>query len=392
MATKTKRRIRLFPEYIDKPLLLSMLVLYIFGSFMIISAEMGNNAGSTAIIISTATKQIMFFAFGIIGFFFASRLNLVAVRKELYELAYWGIFLLLLIPRLFFRASNGAYAWIYIFGFSFQPSEFAKVFIILYGARLLGRDYGKKNYDNFITFAKRVLIYLIAIIVIQHDLGSGAVLFFIAYCIALIPPYKQLSKIQSIMRKIIIGVIPIVLLVLSPIGTNFLKKFSGDYRIARFLSSANPFEYIYDDGYHLVMSLISIATGGLFGLGYGNSIHKYMNFPNPSNDFILPVIIEEMGIVFGLLPVVILYGIMLVSLFRYGLKVKYASHKMILLGTFMLLVVHFILNVGGVSGLIPLTGVPLLLVSSGGTSAIATFIAVGLSEYVISVYNKEVEE
>ena len=193
------------------------------------------------------------------------------------------------------------------------------------------------------------------------------------------------------MRKLVIFAIPLILLVLSPIGTSFLKKLSGDYRIARFLSSANPFEYIYDDGYHLVMSLISIATGGWFGLGYGNSIHKYMNFPNPSNDFILPVIIEEMGIVFGLLPVVVLYIIMLVTLFRYGLKVKYASHKMVLLGSFMYLVVHFILNVGGVSGLIPLTGVPLLLVSSGGTSAIATFLAIGLSEYVISSYKKETD-
>lgn len=391
MATVAKRRFHLFSSNIDKPLLLSMLVLYIFGSFMIISAEMGNNAGSTAIIISTAIKQILFFILGLIGFVFTSRLNLLSIRRELYEIVYWIMLVLLLIPRLFFRASNGAYGWIYIFGFSFQPSELAKVFIILYGARLLGRDMGKKNYENLVTFAKKAFYYFLIILFIQHDLGSAAVLFLIAYCIALIPPYPQLSKIQGIMRKLVIFAIPLILLVLSPIGTSFLKKLSGDYRIARFLSSANPFEYIYDDGYHLVMSLISIATGGWFGLGYGNSIHKYMNFPNPSNDFILPVIIEEMGIVFGLLPVVILYIIMLVTLFRYGLKVKYASHKMVLLGSFMYLVVHFILNVGGVSGLIPLTGVPLLLVSSGGTSAIATFLAIGLSEYVISSYKKETD-
>ena len=127
------------------------------------------------------------------------------------------------------------------------------------------------------------------------------------------------------------------------------------------------------------MSMVSFANGGWFGLGYGNSIHKYMNFPNPSNDFILPVIVEELGIV-GFILFLIGYSVMLYPLVKYSFKVKYKSSKMVLLGVFLYFIVHFILNVGGVSGLIPLTGVPLLMVSSGGSSLIASLAGLGLAQ------------
>ena len=138
------------------------------------------------------------------------------------------------------------------------------------------------------------------------------------------------------------------------------------------------------------MSLVSFATGGLFGLGYGRSIHKYMNFPNPSNDFILPVIVEELGLVFGFIPVVVLYGMILIPLVRYTFKSVNTRERMTFVGVFMYFVLHFVLNVGGVSGLIPLTGVPLLLLSSGGSSTVASMIAIGIAEAEIIRYRKRV--
>ena len=127
------------------------------------------------------------------------------------------------------------------------------------------------------------------------------------------------------------------------------------------------------------MSLVSFANGGLFGLGYGNSIHKYMNFPNPSNDFILPVIVEETGIL-GFITFLILYGCLLIPIVNASFKTERLSSKIVLLGVFTYFTVHFILNIGGVSGLIPLTGVPLLMVSSGGSSLLASLIALALAQ------------
>jgi Bacterial cell division membrane protein len=128
------------------------------------------------------------------------------------------------------------------------------------------------------------------------------------------------------------------------------------------------------------MSLVFFATGGLFGLGYGESIHKYMNFPNPSNDFILPVIVEELGFVFGFLIILLLYTMILFPIVYYSIKAQFTASKIVLIGTFLYFVVHFILNVGGVSGFVPLTGVPLLLISSGGSSWISSLMALGLCQ------------
>ena len=155
------------------------------------------------------------------------------------------------------------------------------------------------------------------------------------------------------------------------------------------MASANPFLDPYNTGFHLIMGLVSFATGGWFGLGYGQSIHKFMNFPNPSSDFILPVIVEEMGVLFGFIPIVVLYSLILLPLVRYSLHMRSERSRLVMVGVFMYFVLHFILNVGGVSGLIPLTGVPLLLLSSGGTSLIAALASVGLADSEIVRYNRE---
>ena len=108
-----------------------------------------------------------------------------------------------------------------------------------------------------------------------------------------------------------------------------------------------------------------------------------MYLPEATTDYILPIIVEELGI-FGFLFIVLLYGVILYRLFYYAFKAKSEGYKVILIGTAMYLSVHFLLNVGGVSGLIPLTGVPLLFISSGSSSLLSVCIAIGISQAVIS--------
>ena len=359
----------------NKVITFSAFILVVFGSLMIASAEMGNSVGNTQYLTEIIVKQIVYAVIGIIAYFICMNIKLYKFRIQIYYAAYGFIFLALLACRAF-GETNGAYAWIRFAGFTIQPSEFAKVFMVLFGAKLLGTDHKEKNIDSIKTFGICSFAYFLIIAFVQHDFGSGVVLFVICYCIALVPPYKELKDIHKWMSIGILVAIVGIAILLSPPVTELMKKHSGNYMIGRFLAAADPFLYRYDNGYHVIMALVSFANGNIFGLGYGNSIHKYMNFPNPSNDFILPVIVEELGII-GFAFFVIAYCCLLIPLIRASLKSRYTSSKMVFFGVFIYFVVHFILNVGGVSAIIPLTGVPLLLISSGGSSLMASLAGLG---------------
>ena len=363
----------------DAGISIALIVLVVFGSLMIASAEMGNSVGDTSYLAGIIRKQIIYAAFGFVLYLVFMNVPLRKVPRIFFWVGYMVIIALLLSCKLF-GETNGAYAWLYLpGGMSIQPSEFAKTFMIIFGARLLGTDHKDENKDNFFAYAICSFILFLIIAIYQHDFGSALVLFVICFCILFIPPYKDLRQYQIWMMWIIIGTVALVGVVLSPPVTEFLKRYKDNYMIGRFLAAADPFLYQYDNGYHLIMSLVSFANGDILGLGYGNSIHKYMNFPNPSNDFILPVIVEELGIV-GFTLFIMFYVLLLGPIVIGSLRSKYISSKIVLLGTFVYFIVHFILNVGGVSGFVPLTGVPLLLISSGGSSLVSSMMALGLAQ------------
>ena len=363
----------------NKSVTFSALALVVFGSLMIASAEMGNSVGDTSYLTNVIIKQVIYAVAGVIVYFACMHIKVMRIKTSTFYVLYFVILGLLIACR-FFGQINGAYAWIR-FGdiATLQPSEFAKVFMIVFGAKMLGVNRGERNLNNFITYAIAAGIYFFVIFIIQSDLGSSVVLFAICYCIMLIPPYKELRKYQKYMTIAIFIAIGLILIILSDPVTELMKSHADNYMIGRFLAAADPFLYRYDNGYHVIMALVSFANGGIFGLGYGNSIHKYMNFPNPSNDFILPVIVEELGII-GFAGFIIAYCFLLVPIVRTSFKTKYISSKMILLGVFVYFIVHFILNVGGVSAFIPLTGVPLLLISSGGSSLVASMAGLGFAQ------------
>ena len=373
----------------NKLVTFASIALVIFGSLMIASAEMGTSVGDTNYLTEVIVKQVIYAVVGIIAYFAVMHLNLLKVKLEIYYFIYVFILFTLFICRAFGQV-NGAYAWIQLGFASIQPSEFAKVFMILFGAKLLGTDHRERNFNNFVIFWVAALLYTIVIFFIQSDLGSAVVLFAICFFIAFIPSYPEIKKYQRYMFWIIIGGLIGIFILLSPPVTSFMKKHADNYMAGRFLAAADPFLYRYDNGYHVIMALVSFANGGLFGLGYGNSIHKYMNFPNPSNDFILPVIVEELGFV-GFSGFVIAYALMLIPIVRTSIKTRYTTSKMILLGVFTYFIVHFILNIGGVSALIPLTGVPLLLISSGGSSLLASMVGLGLAQHEL-IRNQEKNE
>ncbi len=389
----------MMPHGTDLAINISIFVLALFGLLMISSASMGiaidsDHVNNALYLPLTVAKQGVFLIGGyILMRFLASKFDFTFFSNSLFSL--WIIIIgCALFACIFFVAGGGSKAWIRIpfpgVEMSIQPSEFAKIMAVLIIAGYLGDI--KKIYPNSSDIWKRplilIMIYVGIVIILQKDFGSAVVIALISGVCVLIPSHPQLKKCQRIVRNLYIILFVFLIYILSPYGTILINHLPlQTYQKNRILSAVNPFIDQYGTGYQLVNGLVSFATGGWFGLGYGNSIRKYTRFPAANTDFILAIVVEELGIV-GFLLIYIPYMVIIVRLFLYALKMKSERGKIILIGVAMYIVIHSLFNIGGVTGLIPLTGVPLLMISSGGSSTLSTMCAIGIAQGVIMRFNR----
>ncbi len=381
------------PNNIDKRIQYSIYFLLVFGLLMITSATQGMEAASISNLITTILKQIIFTFIGYMGMVFVCRFfsfYLVNRYINTIVLATCGA----LAITLLFGSTDGAYAWIRMslagIEVTIQPSEFSKLIIIVLSAYYFG-DIKANNRQEFIERYKKPVIIMLGMVLfvflVQNDFGSALIMGVILVSCFMSAKHRVLYYYQKIMYLVIgVGIIGAIF-ILSPLGTAMIEGLgSTNYQLQRFLSAADPFKYQYEGGYQLIQGLMSIASGGMFGVGFGNSLLKYGAFPATNTDFILAVIIEELGFVLGFLPIIIAYLFIVSTLIHYAIKIPDNRSKIILIGITTYLMMHFVLNVGGVLAFIPLTGVPLLLISSGGSSSMAALISIGLAQNVIRKY------
>lgn len=390
-----KRRFFLrMPKYADVPVFVSVIFLALFGLLMIASSSMGLTVGKPLRLALILLKQIVFLAGGYyVMVRLANRFTLEFLKSRHFPTWALGMIVLLLVC-LAFPAAGGARAWIRLpissVDISIQPSEFAKVMVILIIAAYCGdvKKIFRTNSDMVRRPLMFVMVYVLIVTILQKDLGSAVVILFISAVCFLLPTHPQMIHLQRLIAALMSGGLVLVVYLLSPLGESMIKHLPlQEYQINRFLSSVNPFIDLYNTGFQLVNGLVSFATGGWFGLGYGNSVRKYTNFPAANTDFILSIVVEELGI-FGFLLIFIPYMVIIVQLYRYAMKMENEQARIILVGTAMYLVIHCLFNIGGVTGMIPLTGVPLLMISSGGSSTLAFMAAIGLAQAVIDQYRK----
>ncbi|MDL2276849.1 FtsW/RodA/SpoVE family cell cycle protein, partial [Breznakia sp. OttesenSCG-928-G09] len=267
-----------------------------------------------------------------------------------------------------------------------QPSEFAKTYLIILMG-LTANHFGNKRVD-LIQYMKRPVIFFIMFIIIifiQPDLGTLIVLGLLFAICFIIPSHGNLAPSQKIVKFALFGFVVLLGLTLTDFGIKLMGNIFGEgYKIRRFTDAANPFENMYDTGYNLVYSLYAIANGGITGLGIGGSEQKFGYLPEAQTDFIISVTIEELGL-FGFLLIVLCYAVILYRLIYYAKRTKSDGYRLILIGCASYLAIHFILNVGGVSALLPLTGVPLLLISAGGSSMLSISMLLGVCQSIISM-------
>ncbi len=217
----------MFPAYCDKALIFVTLILVIYSSVMVASAAMGEGAGDTGVVTRTFQRQILFSVAGIFCMVLVIRMDLLNFFElKHFNYLYWAVVALLLSCR-FFKATYGAYAWIRLGALSVQPSEFAKVFMLLYAAKIFEVDSHRDNLWNAYVYIAKSLVLFGIILVIQKDLGSATVLLGMCFIMLLIVPYRELNKIRKWMLITILFVIIAIVIIMLPVTNTFLEKHSS---------------------------------------------------------------------------------------------------------------------------------------------------------------------
>ncbi|MEN3089099.1 MAG: FtsW/RodA/SpoVE family cell cycle protein [Staphylococcus pseudoxylosus] len=377
-------------KHLDIGIIISFIILSVIGVIMVYSASMvpaskGSLTNGTPIEANYFMKrQLIFFILSIcIILFISMYFNIKMLRNtSTQKFLIVGTFALLILTLLIGKDVNGSRNWINLGLFSLQSSEFLKLVAIFYLSFILdkkltnNRDYKLKN----IVPPLGILGVGLVLVLMQGDLGGTLLTVAIIVAILMYSDIKNKIKIQILT----ITSIPVVLYIIYTLVFDSKNL----YRMKRIKVVLDPFKYENGDGYQLTNALVSISNGGVFGRGLGNGILKLGYLPEPHTDFIFTVISEELGLI-GVLLILLMYGFIILKGFIYANKTRNHFYKLICVGVVSYLFMQVFVNIGGVSGLIPLTGVTLPLLSYGGSSILSISIALGILLAVIREIKKE---
>ena len=360
---------------LDKPLLIVMFVFIIFGLIMVLSASsMASYMRYHNSIYYYLIRQGIFVLVGLVGFLVAIYFP-TKLFKKISPFLMVVLILSLFGLTIYGESFNASQSW-YDLGFiTVQPSEIGKIVIILFLAYYYGKH--NKELDSQWTLLKPIIICLIVIgfIALQPDIGTAAVIIGIILLIFYALPLKKSSKRP--VNRIFLGGILVAVLALILTGGSFLR----DYQLKRF-QFMNPCErYEEKTGYQLCNSIIALKNGGLTGKGIGESTQKYLYLPESHTDFIFPIIVEEWGLIVGL---VIIFGYLFIlyRILSIAKKADNLGNAIIAYGVFAYLLFHIAINLIGVLNIGPLTGIPLPFLSYGGSYTVTLLFSMGLVQRV----------
>ncbi len=377
----------------DPWILGSILVLMVFGTIMVTSTQMASAIGKANQLYVTIFKQLFFSILGWeVGVVMLSRLfNYKRMRAIQGTLEVLYLFLLI-ATALIGSDVNGSKAWIQLgSAITLQPSEFGKPLLIAVLATSFSAyaHLPKEKQTFFHVFFWPLFQMFFSIIFIggfQKDFGSLIITLGIGIIGLLIIPYPPLRKVQQrLFWSVIVGITIVIVGVY--FSESFVELFSNvsfvQHIATRIQNMRNPYLSIHDIGYQPANALYAIADAGIFGRGLGNSVRKYGFLTQAESDYILSIVIEETGILgFGL--IIICYGILIWRFIHWALKSNRTSDKVLFTCAASYFLLHFFINVGGVSMLIPMTGVPLLMISAGGSALLSVCFCIGITQSRIS--------
>ena len=329
----------------------------VYSSSMIWASYKYNNSSYFLI------RQLIFFLIGLIMFYLVSRLNSNVYQKYRNVILIIAILLLILvlIPGIGV-VRGGARSWIGLGAFSFQPSEFVKLSLIIFTANYLEKNKEETHTISTIIPIVLIIILVFGLIMLEPDFGTGFILILTILSMIIISGIKKRYMILAGLG----GILSFVGLILS-----------APYRLKRIFAFLDPYEDPLGSGFQIIQSLYAISPNGFFGRGLFKSFQKYYFLPEPQTDFIFSIISEELGFIGGAF-VIILFAVLFYNGFLIALKANTLFKTYLASGIIFSIFVQFFINIGVVIGLLPVTGVTLPFLSYGGSSLIMNFIMMGI--------------
>jgi cell division protein FtsW len=348
----------------DKTLIIAVIIIAIWGLIMIYSASSIWAVYKYNDAFKYVKAQGLFLIIGLLLMFFLAKVDYHLYQKYANKILL-GCFILLvlvLIPGIG-KLRNGSRSWFGIGSLGVQPSEFAKLGLIIYVAKYLAHnDYNIKDVKKSILPILGIIFLFFGLIMLEPDFGQGMVIVLTLIMIIFVSG----TRLSFFVKSGIMGLIGIIaLIIIAP------------YRMARIMAFLNPWSDPLGSGFQIIQSLYAIGPGGLLGLGFGNSIQKHFYLPEPQTDFIFAIISEEFGFL-GVLIVAALFIIIFYRFIKIALSCQDLFGKYLAFGLGMGLILQATLNLAVVVGLIPVTGVTLPFLSYGGSSLLVSLVSVGI--------------
>lgn len=361
-------------KYLDKPLLIITVILFIIGLVMVFSAS-----NVTAYMTKAVSpynyffRQALFLGAGVLLFFCMIAFNTNVYGKSSHLLMILNIIALVAL-LVYGSAKNDAVSWFELGPITIQPSEFIKVVSIVFLAQYYEVNKNKLNGWLKCLFPIGICIGVAALIIIQPDLGTALIYSAIVALIFLAVPMSKEIKF----KVFFIGGALIILGLFAVYGMG--KTVLREKQLERF-NVANPCDRILEDGNQVCNCYIAMNNGGLTGVGLGNSTQKYLYLPEPYTDFIFAIIVEELGVVVGVV-ILLMYLIVLYRILVIGRRSPTNKGAILCYGVAIYIFLHIAVNLLGIMGIIPMTGVPLPFMSYGGSFTICLIAALTMVQRV----------
>ena len=371
-GSQAKGRFGAIPERFMQPrlvLLVSTAILVCFGLVMIYSAssisamtseDMGYNP------FYYVQRQLGFAAAGVALAFIVSRIDYRAVVRS-FQVPIWVVtigMLAIIFTPIAGADAYGATRWISIGPFSFQPSEFAKITILISVSYLAQQYFIDQTIDQMEFFKKFAIAALAPLLLILAQPDKGSTLIIVGTLLVI-------GYLADVDRRVLVTIA-----VAGFIGFAFLSL-KDDYSRARVVTMFNPWADYYGAGYQLAQGFYAFGSGGIFGVGFGFSRQKYSYLPMAHNDFIFAVIGEELGFI-GVLGLLAVFGALVWAGFKIARYAPDLTGRLIAAGCTSMFIIQAFVNIGGVLGLLPLSGKPLPFISYGGSTIMSSILMVGL--------------
>ncbi len=347
--------IRFVSEPLDRPFVILVLTLLVFGLIMMFSASFATAYYREGNSYQYIAKQAGFGAVGVVAMYVASRLDYHVWRRYAWPLM--GVTLVLLVVVLFMEDTKGTRRWIYIGPANFQPSEIAKFAVIVLFAHIIAANYKKMKKFTYGVLPFIVILSVLAGLMLLEPHLSGTLLIFAIGFVMMFVGGTGLVWFGSALGALVACVAGAVILFPDLVW----------YAEDRLMYWIDPWSDPLGKGHQVIQSMYAIGSGGLFGLGIGNSRQKHLYLPEPQNDFVFAIVCEELGFV-GAMMVILLFAALLWRGVVIACKARDKFGSLLVVGIITQVIVQAALNIAVVTKTIPNTGISLPFFSYGGTS------------------------